>query len=137
MTVTLRGFLLTTSALALTTAFPGMLLAQEQPEVHTDAVPKRGGKVTVHINEEQRTLNNALRASTGVSVVSSKIMESLVDLNSKGGPDPMLATSWKSSPDGKTITFNLRKGVQWHDGKPFTSADGRSEEHTSELQSIM
>src|SRR3546814_350971 len=38
MTCSRRGFLLTTSALALTTAFPGMLLAQEQPEVHTDAV---------------------------------------------------------------------------------------------------
>ena len=27
------------------------------------------------------------------------------------------------SPDGLTITFTLRPGVKWHDGKPFTSAD--------------
>ncbi|NDB77961.1 MAG: hypothetical protein EB141_20330, partial [Verrucomicrobia bacterium] len=27
------------------------------------------------------------------------------------------------SPDGKEVRFDLRQGVTWHDGKPFTSAD--------------
>jgi peptide/nickel transport system substrate-binding protein len=36
---------------------------------------------------------------------------------------PDLATSWKWSEDGKTLTFALQKGVNWHDGKPFTAAD--------------
>ncbi|MHB1986381.1 MAG: ABC transporter substrate-binding protein [Acidimicrobiales bacterium] len=34
-----------------------------------------------------------------------------------------LATSYKFSDGGKTLTFGLRKGVYWSDGKPFTSAD--------------
>ena len=34
-----------------------------------------------------------------------------------------LATGVETSADGKTITFHLRKGVHWSDGKPFTSAD--------------
>ena len=34
-----------------------------------------------------------------------------------------LAKSVESTPDGKTITFHLRTGVHWSDGKPFTSAD--------------
>jgi len=34
-----------------------------------------------------------------------------------------LAESWDVSPDGLVITFHLRKGVKWHDGAPFTSAD--------------
>ena len=34
-----------------------------------------------------------------------------------------LAKSWDISPDGKKITFHLRKDVKWHDGAPFTSDD--------------
>ncbi|MGE0418718.1 MAG: ABC transporter substrate-binding protein [Acetobacteraceae bacterium] len=36
---------------------------------------------------------------------------------------PDLATSWAWSDNGRTLTFKLRDGVKWHDGKPFTSAD--------------
>ncbi|OIP88803.1 MAG: peptide-binding protein [Syntrophobacterales bacterium CG03_land_8_20_14_0_80_58_14] len=34
-----------------------------------------------------------------------------------------LAESWEISKDGLVITFHLRKGVRWHDGRPFTAAD--------------
>src|SRR3990170_725866 len=36
---------------------------------------------------------------------------------------PDLATAWSWSPDGTKLSFKLREGVKWHDGKPFTSAD--------------
>src|SRR5882724_5882635 len=36
---------------------------------------------------------------------------------------PDLATSWSWSEDGKELTFPLRQGVKWHDGKPFTAVD--------------
>jgi len=36
---------------------------------------------------------------------------------------PDLAASWSWREDGKELTFPLRQGVKWHDGKPFTSAD--------------
>src|SRR5260370_33927005 len=36
---------------------------------------------------------------------------------------PELATSWTWGEDGSELTFALRQGVKWHDGKPFTSAD--------------
>lgn len=117
MSISRRDTMLALPALALTTTFPGSLLAQQA------GAPRKGGSITVHMASEQRVLNPAIRASTGVYVVAGKIMEPMVDLDANGAPTPVLATAWKSSPDGKTVTFTLREGVQWHDGKPFTSAD--------------
>jgi peptide/nickel transport system substrate-binding protein len=36
---------------------------------------------------------------------------------------PWLALNYHWSGNGKTLTFNLRHGVKWSDGKPFTAAD--------------
>lgn len=37
--------------------------------------------------------------------------------------EPMLAERWDITNNGLTFTFHLRKGVTWHDGKPFTARD--------------
>jgi len=36
---------------------------------------------------------------------------------------PDLATGWSWNEDGTELTFPLRQGVNWHDGKPFTAKD--------------
>src|SRR3954470_5950946 len=36
---------------------------------------------------------------------------------------PELAMEWAWDEDGTSLTFKLRQGVKWHDGKPFTAAD--------------
>ena len=36
---------------------------------------------------------------------------------------PDLATGWSWNEDGTALTFPLRQGVKWHDGKPFTAED--------------
>ena len=64
MTITRRTALLsTTAALAGAAAPLAPVFAQEQP--------RRGGVLTVHMSSEQRILNPALRASTGVYVIAA------------------------------------------------------------------
>jgi peptide/nickel transport system substrate-binding protein len=45
------------------------------------------------------------------------------DTAKDGVVDPWLGTSYKWSNGGRTLTVQLRHGVKWTDGKPFTSAD--------------
>jgi peptide/nickel transport system substrate-binding protein len=115
MDFTRRATLMTSAAIAANVLDPTRAFAQ--------ATPRKGGVFTVHYGAEQRQLNPSLQASTGVYIISGKILEPLVDLDAAGNPVGVLATSWEATPDGKTITFKLRPNVTWHDGKPFTSAD--------------
>src|SRR6187551_2428219 len=110
-----RTALLTSAAIAANVVNPLRAFAQE--------TPRKGGVFNVHYGAEQRQLNPSIQASTGVYIIGGKIQENLVDLDGSGQPVGVLAESWEAAPDGKTVTFKLRKGVSWHDGKPFTSAD--------------
>lgn len=56
------------------------------------------------------------------SVVNTSIVyNTLVMLDRDGGVIPDLAESWEISPDYRTYTFHLRKGVKFHDGTPFNA----------------
>src|SRR5580658_9136013 len=56
------------------------------------------------------------------SMVYEPLMQyNLADANA--APIPWLATSYAFSNGDRTLTFQLRHGVTWSDGKPFTSAD--------------
>jgi peptide/nickel transport system substrate-binding protein len=52
----------------------------------------------------------------------SGVLESLIGVDKVGEPTPLLATGWSVSDDGKSVTFNLHKGVKFHDGSDFNAA---------------
>ncbi|MGW8764954.1 ABC transporter substrate-binding protein [Streptomyces sp. NPDC055815] len=52
------------------------------------------------------------------------VYEPLMVHNPADGKDtPWLATAWTQAADGKSVTFTLREGVKWSDGKPFAAQD--------------
>jgi len=102
------------TGLVLTCGMAAAAMAQE---------PKTGGVINSVIQPEPPSLMLAMIQNGPTQMVAGNIFEGLLRYSPKLEPLPGLAESWTISADGKTITFKLRKGVTWHDGKPFTSAD--------------
>ncbi|MEH2547685.1 peptide/nickel transport system substrate-binding protein [Bradyrhizobium sp. AZCC 2262] len=61
-------------------------------------------------------------AAAIAEVTLYNLYETLTKINEDGSVSPLLAESWQASPDLKTYTFKLRKGVKFHNGEPFDSA---------------
>lgn len=89
----------------------------------TMAAPQKGGTLIITTTPEPALITNALSSAPTTAEVATKIFDGLLEYDMNLQPIPSLAESWTISPDGKKITFKLRKDVVWHDGKPFTSAD--------------
>ncbi|MGH2909495.1 MAG: ABC transporter substrate-binding protein [Solirubrobacteraceae bacterium] len=68
---------------------------------------------------------NPLSASGNTQTFQSFVYEPLLQysLSKTNSIQPWLASSYKWSAGGKTLSFRLRHGIDWSDGKPFTSAD--------------
>jgi len=56
-------------------------------------------------------------------VIDPLIFSGITKWAKNGQPQPDLATGWNVSANKLVWTFNLRSGVQWQDGKPFSAAD--------------
>jgi peptide/nickel transport system substrate-binding protein len=89
------------------------------------ATPKKGGKLRVAAfgGATSDSLDPATLLSTAPAiVVRGQLLNNLVGISADGMPTPELATSWES-PDAKKWVFQLRKGVEFHNGKPFSAED--------------
>jgi len=82
-----------------------------------------GGTLVMLAQPEPPSLAPYLSTSGPIGLVAPKVYNGLLDYDLELNPVPELAESYEVSEDGLKVTFNLQKGVTWHDGKPFTSAD--------------
>lgn len=94
------------------------------PETSSDdKTPVVGDTIIMGTIGDASNLLPMLSTDASSSEVSGQIYNGLIrydkDLKFEGD----LAESWQVSDDGLEIIFKLRRGVTWHDGAPFTSAD--------------
>ncbi|MBC7319283.1 ABC transporter substrate-binding protein, partial [bacterium] len=81
----------------------------------TEEIGQYGGTVRIiHTNPQN--------FEDGVNIMGK---ESILAFDPKDGATilPNLAKSWIFSKDGKTLILELRKGIKWSDGQPFTADD--------------
>ncbi|MFC4276642.1 ABC transporter substrate-binding protein [Achromobacter aloeverae] len=112
MTIDRRAFMRNSVAALLASTVPFDIRAEDRP--------REGGTFIVNLEPEPSSF---LFNSNTAGVLAGQVVEGLVEYDRDYKPVPALAERWEASPDGLTITFHLRRGVKWHDGKPFTSAD--------------
>ena len=90
---------------------------------------KPGGILRVYHRDSPASMSIHEEGTIGVIMPMMGVFNNLVVFdqnvaqNSMKSIVPELATSWAWSADNKDLTFKLREGVKWHDGKPFTAAD--------------
>jgi len=83
-----------------------------------------GGTLTLAIGSAPPSFFYYGQIDNAVQALTAQTFDPLIEFNLANYElEPALATSWSVSADGRTYTFQLREGVTWHDGTPFTAAD--------------
>jgi peptide/nickel transport system substrate-binding protein len=134
-TTTRRQFTRMMVGLGLTAPLAAQMLAAAGV-AHAQAKPaftpaKRGGGGTLHLLWWQgpTLLNPHFAAGTKDADGSRIFYEPLAAFDPDGNLVPVLAAELPSiqnggvARDGRSVTWRLKQGVQWHDGKPFTADD--------------
>ena len=130
-----RGFMQRMVAVGLTVplasqllAHAGVAMAQSQP-VYKPTKRGGGGPLKVLWWQGPTLLNPHFAVGTKDQDGSRLFYEPLAGWDSAGNLRPVLAASIPGredgtlAADGKSVVWKLKKGVTWHDGKPFTADD--------------
>ena len=93
------------------------------------AAQKSGGMLRIYHRDSPASMSILEEATISTVMPMMGVFNNLVIFdqhvaqNSLKSIVPDLAESWSWNSNGTELTFKLRHGVKWHDGKPFTAAD--------------
>ena len=116
-----RDFLTRLSALGVTVALSPALFSTAAQA----STPKRGGRLRIGSagGATTDTLDPGNLSDAMAISVNWQIRNNLVEIDYQGNAIPELAKSWESSPDAVQWIFQLRKGVEFHNGKTLDAKD--------------
>jgi len=101
----------------------GLVAAALAPPASPQA-PIQGGHFRRALSSDPATLDPALARLIRQQVVMVNIFDTLLDVDPRTlRIVPRAAESWTVSPDGRTITFRLRRGMRFHSGREVTADD--------------
>ena len=107
----------------------GAACAPAFAQTGASATPKHGGILRVYHRDSPASASILEEATYSTVIPFMPVFNNLVmykqdvKQNSMDSIVPDLAVSWTWSEDKTELTFKLREGVKWHDGKPFTAKD--------------
>lgn len=100
---------------------PEGLSESRGPQVKSDKY--YGGALVWGVCYKPTRINPIFTTQSVSASLESLIFNCLIRLNAQGLIEPDLAESWNISEDGLVYTFNLRKGIRFHDGVECTAFD--------------
>ncbi|TCK99902.1 peptide/nickel transport system substrate-binding protein [Shimia isoporae] len=112
-----RRSLLTSGAAAGVLAASGLALS---------AAPKPGGTLRAVLPGGSLQDSWDARTHSGLFMMAAAhgaVFDCLTEIGPDGALRGELAEGWEASPDARVWTFDLRKGVTFHNGKPFVADD--------------
>lgn len=86
-----------------------------------DSAPQRNALVDSRDTYDPRSLDPALSTDVPTGRAVSYVFDGLTRFTPDARVEPALAERWDVSPDGRTYTFHLRRGVTFHNGEAFAA----------------
>src|SRR5574341_645873 len=98
--------------------------AARRPDAAVPVAERFGGSVVYASGADLHSINPLIALHPLAKQVQNYVLFlTLARYDSAGTPRPSLATGWRWSPDGRTLTLRIRSDVRWHDGSPTTAYD--------------
>src|ERR1700722_5106330 len=87
------------------------------------ASPARAQVLDIATDQSPVGLDRQVATSFATQLITSTVYEGLTEIDAELHVAPALAQSWTVSDDGRSYLFQLRPGVEFHNGRALTPAD--------------
>lgn len=87
----------------------------------TDDGVDRGGSLRIATGDDLMSMDASFASGGLTNAIGFTIFGTIIKLDKAGNLQPELAESWNVDSSGKSITFNLRDDVKFHDGSKFNA----------------